>query len=162
MKGVTIAMISKRFKGLISNLSKERQGLTIVELCLGIMISILCLAILWGSARLVHQTFFPVITDVEVKDVFVLRDGYRVDIEFTKRDRFNLCEFQGVQTFIGERDGRASAVKNEFALSVGSRPNGRYLIESWKIITKEPFDNVYADAIHKCNPFYLVRSPFVH
>ena len=135
--------------------------LRIASIAVTISLIITILAFLYAAAVYIHQTRFPVIK--EPATVLELRregNSYYLDIEF-KKEYDILCEYEKIQTFVGEPGGRSSSIRNAFQLEAGTRRAGTYYVPNWEIETNENISNVYAVATHSCfGGLYKIRSVF--
>lgn len=132
----------------------------IIEALFYITLLIALIPSLFGVMRTIETNFFPVVNNVsfEVTDRKV--DLITLKLEF---DKVRNCDYLRIQTFVGQRSGRAAGIPNEFNTDIGSRPTGEGVeIGNWQLVTNEPMANVYADVLHRCHPLYVTRTKFIN
>ena len=135
--------------------------LKIASIAVTISLIITILAFLYAAAVYIHQARFPVVKEpATVLKVERVNESYYLDIEF-KKEYDILCEYEKMQTFVGEPGGRSSSVRNAFQLELGTRSAGTYFVPGWEIETNENLANVYGVVTHSCfGGLYRVRSVF--
>ena len=122
----------------------------ITSIAVNIILGFTITAAFYGAFLYVHQTKFPVIAEpATVQQVRRVNGSYYLDVEF-KKEYDILCEYEKMQTFVGEPGGRSSAIRNAFQLELGTRSAGTYFIPDWEIETNESIKNVYAVVTHSC------------
>lgn len=122
----------------------------IISIAVTITLVLTVLAFLYALVIFIHQTRFPVISEpATVLDVRREDHSYFLDIQFTKEYEI-LCEYERMQTYVGEPGGRSSSIRNAFETEEGTRSAGTYFIPNWEIVTNESIENIYAVVTHSC------------